>query len=59
MSIFSMEILPIFFFFQLDSSEAIKRVLGGENPSETLARDRKKRYVSMIYSHMNMYLHVH
>ena len=38
------EILPYFFIrFQLDSSEAIKRVLGGEKPSETLARDRKKR----------------
>ena len=39
----SMEILSLFCLFQLDSSEAIKRVLGGEKPSETLARDRKKR----------------
>ena len=29
---------------QLDSSEAVQRVLKGEKPSETLARDKKKRY---------------
>jgi hypothetical protein len=38
----------------LDSSEAIKRVLGGEKPSESLARDRKKR---SAYSHTHDYDH--
>ncbi len=51
----TLNVLVSLSILQLDSSEAIKKVLKGEKPSDTLLKDKKKRSMYIMQLNLRMW----